>query len=281
MEEEKDVIETDPSPVETDVTPESSEQEVVQEVPEVEAVDETGVPYKNRYMEAQRKLSEVPQTIERTIEEVLSRKQAAPQQQEYTIEQLETFAQQDPKWRPWVESQKAEIMKRDLKQSMQGEIKAIETAKQADVTRYQAEQWVVNHPKFKECFVNNPMTGQKMFNQAHPLTQLISGYLSQQDPATGKRVGDRPDGLAVAAKMAYGDYALSNDGKSLSTVKTQKKVIKQLEKKTLIEGGGSSNPQVAGDNYKRAMEELAKTGSPKSAREATREYLKRKGILKD
>ena len=105
---EKEVDATTTASPEQETTEQQSTQEQGQA--QDEAVDEMGVPWKNRAMEWQRKFQENANedNIRKVAQEVLEQqKQHKAQEKEYTIAELEQFAIANPAHRPWVEEEKA------------------------------------------------------------------------------------------------------------------------------------------------------------------------------
>lgn len=285
MEEEKDVNTVEPSTTEQvsenveDTTTATPEQETTEtQSPEqgqapIEAVDEFGVPYKNRAMEWQRKFNEVAneENIRKVAQEVLTQHKQASQEPEYTVEQLEQYAMDNPSHRPWVEAEKAKLIQKNVAKITEEKVKEVETKQREAMITQQSEQWVVNHPRLQECFVQDPF-GKKVFNTAHPLTQMIGQYLS--DPELKKR----PDRLVIASKLALADYMDSQATKSQKKVKTLEQNLKKVQKATLIESGTNQQDVIKNKTkYSRAMESLHSTGS----KQALKEVLKAKLGIED
>lgn len=265
--------------VETQEQAPEIQEPISQQQGQVEAVDERGVPWKNRAMELERKFNDVPQVVEQTVQKVLA-SQAVKAEPEYTIEQLEQYAQENPQYRGWAEARKFEILQKNIEKSQEQKIKAIEQKQKEDSLRSQSENWVVNHPTFKQCF-NTDIYGNKVWNTAHPLTQIISSQLNQVDPATGKFLRDRPDGLAIAAKLAFADYSLMNEGKVKTQVQKLNKDLRSVQKKTLIEGQGVQPQSGGNDEFRKTLGQYSKTQNNKDLRSATTAYLRKAGILRD
>jgi len=285
LEKEKDVVETDESSASetgveeqvedtTAVTPEQEATET-QPTPEqsqapIEAVDEMGVPYKNRAAEWQRKFQEVANedTIERAVNKALQQHQAqAPKEREHTISELEKFAMDSPEHRPWVEEQKALIIQKSVAKITDDRIQAVEVKQRENYVRQQSEQWVNNHPRVQECFTADPL-GRKIWNNAHPLTQLIGGYMREAD------LSKRPDALAIATKLALADYMDAQNTTNQKQVKTLKQTLKKTQKATLIEGGTSQQDVVKSKSkYNKAMEVFRATGSKESLQDVLKAKL--------
>jgi len=251
----------------TNDTQEPVTQEQGQAQTEMEAVDEKGVPWKNRFYEAERKRAEFaesfPQLVREELAKVTQTKKAEP---EYTVEQLESYAMEHPEQRPWVESKKMEIAIR--KQAEVTDLKIQEfTKKQQDaLIRVNVENAVTSNPRYAECFTTD-YAGRKVFNPSHPMTQMIINYLRAPD------VANRPDGLAVAAKLAYADYLDTQMPQTQKKVKTLQQSVKKLQRNTLVEGGGTNNVQPVKNKMDKAMDEIRRTGSKEAARNYLKEYL--------
>jgi len=261
----------------TSVTPEQEETEATEEetTPEQghaqqvsDEVDEKGVPWKNRAMEWQRKFQETANedTIKKVVTEVLQQNPQTPKEREYTIEELEKFAMDNPEHRPWVENQKALIIQKNVAKITEDKIREVDTRQREQATRQQAEQWVTNHPRLKDCFVSDPL-GRKVWNNSHPLTQMIGGYMREVD------LQKRPDGLVVATKLALADYMDYQATTSQKKVKTLQQSLKKAQKSTLVEGGTSQQDVVKNKSaYNKAFDVFQRSGS----KEALRDVLKAK-----
>lgn len=238
---------------------------------EYEAVDESGVPYKNRYMETQRKLAELSDNLPKIIEETLAKKQQPPQEQEYTVEQLEQIALTNPNLRPQVEAEKLKIYQRETTRQIEARDQKMEAKRNFEITRMRTEQDVMNDPALKDCFTTNAL-GHKQWNMGHPLTGIIGEIIKSPDLA------NRPDALRIASDIAYGRYmrdVVANNNKQSKVMKAQ---VKSEQKKTLVEGGTPNGSSSGGDSFAKAKAELAKTGSKKAAQNAVLEYMKKAGL---
>lgn len=286
MEDEKEVVN-----IESSATQEQPVQEVVEETP-VEAqepqeqpqvqeprldVDEHGVPWKNRAMEYQRKFEEVPNIIRQTVEEATKTQQKTP---EYTIEQLEQYATDNPQYRPWAEARKAELIQKNLEKTFDAKLQANEAKVREAQLKQQSEQWVTNHPKFKDCFIDTPQG--KQWNYSNPLTQIMGNYLNQPDPVTGKLVKDRSDGLMVAAKLAYADHVLNGENKAATQVSQLKKDLRKAQKTQMVQGAG--NPAATTpvrSSIQKSLDTYSKTYKKDDIKNATRAFLAASGLIKE
>lgn len=236
-----------------------------------EAVDETGVPYKNRYMETQRKLAELSDNLPKMIQETIAKQQVTqPKEQEYTVEQLEQIALQNPNLRPQVEAEKMKLYQQATARQIEARDQKMESQRQFEMARLRTEQEIMNDPALKDCFTVNAL-GQKQWNMGHPLTSRISEIMRNPD------VASRPDALRIASDIAYGQYmreVVANNG---NKTKNLQALVKREQKKTLVEGGTPNGSQ-GGDSFTKARAELAKTGTKKAAQSAILEYMKKAGL---
>lgn len=237
-----------------------------------EATDESGVPYKNRYMETQRKLAELSDNLPKLIQETLAKQQAIqqPKEQEYTVEQLEQIALQNPNLRPQVEAEKLKLYQKATAQQIEERDRKIESQRQFEMVRMRTEQEIMNDPALKDCFTTDAL-GRKLWNMGHPLTNKIGEIMRNPDLA------NRPDGLRIASDIAYGQYMREVVANSGNKTKILQATVKREQKKTLVEGGTPSGSQ-GGDSFSKARAELAKTGTKQAAQKAILEYMKKAGL---
>lgn len=244
---------------------------------QIEAVDETGVPYKNRAMEWKRKTEELssslPQIIEQKFKELSTTLTQQPQKPQYTIADLEAFRLQNPDQAPWVEQEKSKLMIQQLSSQMDEKLKQVETVKENQVKRQQAENYVAS--TYPELFVKDGAGRIMGWDQSNPLTGEISRLLN--DP----RIANQPDGLQFAADVAFARYTKSQQIPKLQkSLKTSKSQVKNLERKVMTEGAGRV-PVVPKTAFSKAQERLAQTGSPRDAVTALGEYFKMTGVIKE
>lgn len=284
MDPEQEVVnQTESTPVEQPQQTEGQEAQVAAEenvqqessLPQgkeaIEAVDESGIPYKNRYMEAQRKFAELSDNLPKMIEETLAKKQQAPQvQQEYTIEQLEQIALQNPNLRPQVEAEKAKLQEQKFARLIEERENKQQQRYQADMLRQQVWQEVSNDPVLKDAFTTNAM-GQKQFRMDHPLTNIISDIMRSPELA------NRPDGLRIASDIAYGRYMRDVAANGSKQTRSLQAAVKKEQRKTLVESGSPTGSS-GGDELQKAKLELARTGSKDAAQKAILAIMKKSGM---
>jgi hypothetical protein len=278
--------EVDQSTVDT-TTPEPGQEQPETVTPvstpsPVEAVDEQGVPWKNRAVEAARRLQDTQDIVKQTIQETLQSQQTKAKEV-YTkehIPMLKQYAQEHPEYTGWVENQIDDIKTREIAGVVEQKLTGFQKAQQDEQTKRQAESWITNDPVFKECFIATP-TG-KVWNQTNPLSQQMMQILNSPDPMTGKLVKDRPDALYVAADIAYGRYARANLQKGNTQVQKLRKDLAKVNKAANVVSPGKGAPSSAPRNpVKVALDNYSKTYSRSDIQNATKQHLLGLGLLKE
>jgi len=236
-------------------------------------VDEKGVPWMNRFYESERKSKELLDNLETKMGEILSRQTTQTQQPEYTIAQLEQFAMERPENRPWVEEQKAGIIQKNVAKIAQNEIKAVDEKRTAEQKKQNSYGYVVQ--AYPECFVTDNF-GNKQWNNQHPMVQQIGQLMNDN------RLKNDPEGLMVAADIAYGRLARMQSGQTQKKVKTLQQNLKKVQKGTMIEGSGQQETKSVKDAFTKAKENLlAKPGNKDAARDVVKAYLKKSGVIEE
>lgn len=262
-------------PEQTPETPETTEQTPIQTVPPVnEAVDEFGVPWKNRAMEYRRKNEEFVEKLPQIIDDKL-KTYAQPQQPQYTYEQLEAYKLQnstDSNIVAWAtgEQRKMQLIEnRKLFEEVVGsreQVTKVERQKE-NALRYVQE----NYP---EAFKRDNNGRAVAWDEGSTMTQTIRNLMQRPD------LMNHPEGLAAAADIAYGRLARSQTPILQQKVQQAKADIKQAQKASLTEGSGrritNSTPPTVG-----AIESLKKSGSMRDAEAAIGAILRQNGILSE
>jgi len=238
-----------------------TKQETAQTLPagqqSYEAVDEFGVPYKNRTFEWKRKyedtIEKMPSLIDEAVKNSFQQYGQAPQK-EYTIAELEQFAINSPEHRPWVEEQKAQVIRKQLTGEFEQKIKAVETKKEAEIRKQQSFNYVAS--AYPDVFVKSPQGQVVGINNQNPLTQQINVLM--QDP----RFANDPEGLMAAADIAYARLSRSQQGVNQQKENQLKAEVKHLQKQTMVEGGGKQNVQAV-PAHRVALDKAKQTGNLK------------------
>jgi hypothetical protein len=277
------------TPVESPTTPveetasqpvEGQKQEVGTETTPAQGQEQSSAPvaedvnWKNRALEYERKLREtvdsLPKIIEETISKSSPKQEATPQ---YSVEQLEVFAEQtdDVNSKLWAKAEIKKLEEQRFAKIIDERVGAVEQRKNFELRKNEVEREVSNDARYSDAFVTDA-SGRKVWNNASPLTQIASNYIKDPD------ISKRPDGLAIAMKLAYADYSTMKSGVVESKVESLKKENTKLKQSTLVDGG--SNIQVPKANpLSQAKDDLAKTGSKSALRTLVQAHLKAQGII--
>jgi hypothetical protein len=274
-EEQQQVVEQQPAeetaaadttqPEQTEQPSEETVSQPGESKPQYEAVDEFGVPYKNRAMEWQRKTQELTERLPQLIEEAVAKGRGTTQERQYTIAELERFAIDHPEQRPYVEEEKAKILQEHVGRITEEKVRAAEAKNEARVIKGQAFNYVAQN--YPEMFVKDAW-GNMQFNNQHPLTQQVG--IIMQDP----RFANAPDGLIAAADIAFARYSRMLNANTQKKVKTLNQNLRKVQKQTLVEGSGTKAAPPKQSEKQKALEKLSKTGSMEDAQLAIGEILK-------
>lgn len=271
----QEVVKQEPVSTTQENAQETQEQET-QTTQQVNAdVDEFGVPWKNRAFEWRRKHEETVEKLPSLVEEAIKssfQQYGNSQQREYTISELEAFAIQSPEHRPWVEEQKAQVIRKQLTKEVEEKFKSVEKAKETETTKQKSLNYVMS--AYPDAFVRN-QSGQIMgWNNSSPFTQQI-GILMQEP-----ELANNPRGLEVAADMAFARLSRMQQGANQAKEQKLKAEVKHLQKQTLIEGGGKSNVQAVPE-FRKAIDKAKQTGSVIDVAQALREIAKSKSTSQE
>ena len=270
MEDQPAVNPTESAPVEevkevVKETPETTEQatttpaeETTHTDPAVNLdVDEYGVPWKNRAMEWKRKSEETIEKMPTLIDEAVKssfQQYGKPQEKEYTIAELEQFAQNQPEHRPWVEEQKAQVIKKQLTSEVEAKFKAQDFEREAQRLKAQTFSYVAQ--TYPDVFTRNPQGQLNGMNEKNPMVAEINTLM--QD----RRLASDPEGFAFAADIAYARINRLNQGQVQQKEAKLKAEVKHLQKQTLVESGSKSNVQAL-PAHRVALDKAKQTGNLK------------------
>jgi hypothetical protein len=212
----------------------------------------------------------LPRIIEETVAKSTPKQEAAPQ---YSIEQLEVFAEQteDVNSKLWAKGEIKKLEEQRFAKIIDERVGMVEQRKNFEMRKSEVEREVSNDARYSEAFATDA-SGRKVWNNNSPLTQIAANYIKDPDLAR------RADGLAIAMKLAYADYATMKTGAVENKVESLKKENTKLKQSTLVDGG--SNIQAPKSNpMMQAKEELAKSGSKTALRTLVQAHLKAQGII--
>jgi hypothetical protein len=239
-------------------------------------VDEYGVPYKNRYMEAMRykdKYKELetnlPNIIQQAVREAIPQQQV-PQQPQYTEDQLIQFKESstDSNARAWAELELRKIADRKTEERFRSILD--EKDKKDRTLREQQSAYMETQRKYPLMF--NP---DGSINPNHPLAQRTIQLYNSRPAFKSDSMG-----ILGAADMAFADYALQQQPQLAQQQKQLKRQIKKLEKGTLIEGGGQPVQSSTKNPVSSARENFLKSkGTEKDLTSLTKELLRARGMI--
>ena len=280
--------ETPPTEVEQQETSQSSPGEQVQStevspdasIPDtpqgqqMEAVDESGIPWKNRAMETQRKLDKVLTQYDTVIEKIES-STSQPQKEQYSIEELEEFvaSTDNTAHKKWAQGEIRRIHKEDVANGVRTELGKSKQQEQREKSKQDALNAVMQ--RYPEAFQKDAQGRFVGWDNGSPLAQRIG--LHMQDP----EISNNPRGLLVAAALAYSDVSMNQSVQSQQKQAQLKSQVKNLQKQTLVEGGGVNSPPKPASSVNAAKQKLASTGSVKDGQAVFKEVLKQRGRIRE
>jgi len=238
--------------------------------PQVEPVDEQGVPWKNRAYEWKRKSDDLAEKLPTLIKDAVSQSMGQHQQQpQYSVEQLEAFATQtdNPAHQQWARSEIRKLDKEDQAKLIRGEFEKVQQRQQAVQVQKQSYDYVSKN--YPEVFQRDAQGNTLGWNNSHPLTRMIGEFMNNPE------LKNRPDALVIASDMAYGRYARMKGLTTQQKNQQLKKEVKNLQKHTLVEGGGREGASSV-PVHKAAIDRLKETGSMKDAQAAIAAVMKAK-----
>lgn len=236
-------------------------------------VDEKGVPYKNRFMEAQRKLasiqqeytglqSSLPKMLEDAVAKAIPQKEATPS---YSKEELIKFknTSDDPNHRAWAEIELEKIRSKETEEYFRNQSQK----KDKELATEQAKQQALGYVMNNYGVMFNP---DGSWNNSHPLTQKLARIYNSDET-----LKNHPFGLRVAADMAVAEHIREVQPEIVKQTTKLKRKVKKLEQKTLIEGNGQPHSVRVVDPLKSAFERLEKTGDKNATKAVAAELIKR------
>ena len=253
------------------VQPEGDAQivsDVIAEQPEKEPDDY----WKNKAYEFERKYSNTSSELKEIKELIQNQQQRAPETSQYSEDQLRaalSSSELTPEQRSFAQSELDKISSRKSEERDKRLLDQWEERQKNQLLKQQAEQAVISDPRFQSALVKLP-NGSVQWKQDSPLAQAIGAYM--QDP----RVSGQPDGMLIAAKLAYADMEANRSVKELQATKRQNE---QLKSQTMIEGGGKQYNKPKVNAYQESMQNLRR-GIKGAGKSAVKEYLRSQGRFK-
>lgn len=262
--EEQDVKQESQETTEDTSTQETLETKETQEESQPqEALDERGVPWRNVAAEKQRKLDELAERLPQIIEDKLSHF-GEKKEQKRSVSELEAFAQQSPEYRPWVEEEKAKLQREEFVKITDERLKKADEKRSDDLKKQQSLNYAMQ--TYPQCFLKDNKGNVVGWNNNDPLTKEV-GVLMRD-----KRLSNQPEGLMIAVDVAFARSMRTQMQQSKEKEKGLKSEVKELQKKTMIEGEGVNSAELP--LAKKAIERLKDSGSLKDAQAAVSEIFK-------
>lgn len=271
MNEEQQVVNTEESSISEEETqevvnvevpePDQQEQPIEDEPSPVPAgnqdVDEFGVPWKNRAMENQRKLAELTERLPDMIQDKLSTvlQSQQPQQQQYSLDQLIEYVEMsdDPQGKAWARKEIARLQHEEIGKTVKDVLAQERKAAVEKETRNRS--WAYVTKEHADMFANGQI------DASNPKARIFGQLM--QDP----RFKNDPEGMMAASDLAAYYVSKQQVPKTKKQQEAMKAEIKDLQKKTMVEGSGrGASPQPTARDT--ALEELRQTGTIESAKKA-------------
>jgi len=234
---------------------------------------EDNVNWRNQYYAQQRQLEKTNEQLNAVVERL--DKNQGQKTGEYSIEELEAFAEttDNVAHRAWAKGEIRKAQKEEVASGIRNEINKWKSEQQAEASKSEAFQTVVS--RYPEAFKKNAQGQVVGWDPNSPMAQRVGQYM--QDP----ELKNNPRGLLVASALAYSDVAANVTHKAAVVTTKAKAEVKNLQKKTLTEGGGVSSPPASKTPVSAAKEKFASTGSTKDGAAAFKEILKLRGRISE
>lgn len=218
-------------------------------------VDETGVSYKNRWLEANRKLDNLTKSIPQMIQEAASTAAKQTQvnsQPEYSAQDYLKAKAQDPANAAFYDSKILELQEKNIQNTVSKQLTEFEQKRQAEIARQQADNWALtNFPQLRDP--NNAFSQQvwNVFN---------SRSADKREPHDFALAAE-----LVAARMGVKPATLTNTQQD--KVLQKERELKKLNRERAIEGDGRGHSSVATNTQKtQAFKEALESGDASKRR---------------
>jgi len=232
-----------------------------------------GVPWKNRAMEYQRKLSAKESREEEILKKLNNIEQS--QQPKYTEEDLANYIanpEADPNQRVAAIKELKRMEEERIRSHVKSELSSYQQEQQDKMIRTQAYGYVQQN--FPEAFKKDKAGNLVGWDNNSPLTQWIAQYLNSTP-----RLANDPEGIVAAAKMAYADIAKHSGVQLQQKQMKLKQENRVLKKGTLVEGSGKKSIE-SKTSMQKAVEK-AKDGTIKSVQDVFKNIHIRQGLVKE
>lgn len=237
-------------------------------------LDDMGVPWKNRYMESQKKLDRLSEQLNAVAEKIDSNQ--GQKREKYSIEELEAFAEREdipPEHKRWAKGEIRKLEQEQLASIVESKLTEKERMLQARQMEAEAFQTVVS--RYPDAFKRNAQGQVVGWNENSPMTQRVAHYM--QDP----EIKGNPRALLVASALAFSDVSQNITAKATKQTAQAKAEVKNLQKKTLTEGGGVSSPPPPKSPMNINQDRFNQTGKVKDGAAVFKEILTKRGRIQE
>jgi hypothetical protein len=197
-------------------------------------------------------------------------------EEKYSIEELEVFAENEDTpdaHKRWAKGEIRRLEKQEFEKILDSKLTEKERKIQEEQMKQSSLQNVMaRHP---EAFKKDNQGRIVGWDNSSPMAQRIAHYMQRPD------LKDHPEGLVVASALAYQELGSNYTAKAAKETVKAKAEIKDLQKKTLTEGGGVSSPPPPKTPLSAASEKFAGSGNIKDGTTVFKEILKRRGRIKE
>jgi len=238
-------------------------------------VDDIGVPWKNRAMEAQRKLEKHAEELAK-LNQLLQQQQsqAQPVQKQPTIGELKAFAlnpDTSPEHAQWAYDEIHKIEQNEAKSLVEKELNSFRKQQLAEKQKADTFNAVIN--RNPDLAIKDAAGNFVQWNTKSPLFQKMNQYMANP------RIANQPDALDIAEAFAMRDLARATTPQAMQKIVEQKAQISNLQKRTLVEGG--VNAPIQNVSPRQVAIDKTKSGNIKDGAVAMKEILKGQGIIKE
>lgn len=191
-------------------------------------VDESGVSYKNRFLEVNRKLENLNKSIPQMIQEAAqlaaqTTTQQVAKKEEYSLNDYLSAKARDPQNAAYYEGKILELQKQEIANTVQTQMTQYQLKQQHDAQRQSAEQWAVqNFPQ-----LNDPNS---------PYAQQVWALYNSRPEGKREAYDFAVAAELVAGRMGLKPIAASNPAQE--ALQRKERELKKLTKERVIEGDG-------------------------------------------
>lgn len=259
---------------------EQTQDESVQNQDAPSAFDETNVPWRNRYAESERKYKDLVEKIPEIIrEEMKTATQSQKNNDDYSIEELEAFMDQEttsPEHRRWARQKIREKEQALLVEKIRNETIAEKKARESEERKNKSLTETAK--LFPNLFTKNAQGQIVGWDTTNPMVYKIDKLM--EDP----RLKNDPDGILLAAKLAFADHSLSGQNQAINKSKELAKKVKKLQAQSISEGAGKNSPEDYRSDVRKNIDRLKQARTSKDQKAALRDsiksYFKATGVIR-